>query len=412
MTLSVSDALRKLTPFVSLPVLGGLLVLSMGLRTPDEPEPLRACFLSGDMPLSLESPDDYSERPGLYVDLAQAMAEDMGRPLETHFAVTAFYKRPVREGLLAKRCDVYFGLPVGEEGAKWFIPGKVALSEPFTEIGYAIVAPRSASIQTLEDLSGMTVGVQGGSPPVIALSRVKGVTTRTYRDPEPALEDLSKGAIDAAFVWGPRAGYYAKYRYSDQFQVIPTELSWPVALGVRAEDAAELEAYNQEIRQMQGRIKELRSFYGLPEGEPIPTPGVIKSASSEDGPEAERGQGEGSTGASVPDEEPPRGPAPSPVSAATPDTVSDGDSEKGQRYFNAVYGCAHCHGTDAEGATAGFDLRLLRERHGDESEAVFMDAVKNGRQGTAMPPWEGVISEERINDIKAFIFSLQKEPGT
>lgn len=88
--------------------------------------------------------------------------------------------------------------------------------------------------------------------------------------------------------------------------------------------------------------------------------------------------------------------------------VAGGNVQKGGMMFNAIYGCAHCHGTNAHGHTDNRNLRGLVERYGNNAEKVFLKVMEEGRLGTAMPPWDH-LPEKKINDIKAFIFSLQKE---
>lgn len=415
----------------SLTVLVGL-VLTLGLgpqgaaldATPsaDTEGTLRVCVLSDDMPLSHEGPDSASGRQGLYLDLAREMARSRQESMSTHFAITAFYKRPVREGLLAKACDAFFGLPRTE--GPWFIRGKVALSKAFTQVGYALVTPKGTPVQSLEDLTGKVVGVQGGSPGALAVALADDVEPFTVRYPEPALDALDRGDIDAALVWGPRAGYLNKYRYDDRFDVHPTSLTWPVAIGVRAEDAAMVDTFNALIDRFATRTEALRTEYGFPNASLVAV--RVPGREADDGPKSSS-DGE-PTGDAAPGAEPAGRTqgvhgigksraqgveasllttvayaVPRPV---VPDSI-EGDPEAGQKMFNAIYGCAHCHGTNAEGATAPTDLRKLRQRYGENAEEKFAQTVREGREGTAMPPWEGVISDEKIEDIKAFIFSIQ-----
>jgi ABC-type amino acid transport substrate-binding protein/mono/diheme cytochrome c family protein len=377
---------------------------------------LRACVLSHDMPLSTERPDEYSGKTGLYLDLAKVMAQRQNANLQSHFAVTAFYKRPVREGLLANKCDAYFGLP--RTNGPWFIRNKVALTKSFTSIGYALAVPTGETVSGLADLKGKTVAVQGGSPGAIAVSYMEGINTMTYRYATPALEALEAGEVDAALVWGPKAGYYVKHVSPGAFDVHATTLEWPVAIGVRAEDrSAMVPALESLIDQTAATVAELRAEYGLPNGEPIqielrgPT---TEGDSYGDASTEEANNGVGSHGnastTSI-------GKSSTPIVQATlldhvpyasTDTTS-ADIENGARLFNSTYGCAHCHGTDAMGATMGTNLRTMEQRYGDEAEAMFLKTVREGRDGTAMPPWQGVISEDKIEDIRAFIFSLQEE---
>ena len=387
---------------------------------PPAPEELRICVMSDDMPLSHQGPDAHSGRSGLYLDMASAMAEARELRLSSYFTVIAFYKRPVREGLLAGRCDAYFGLP--RENSDWFIPNRVALSEPFTHVGYSVVLPKGETIDRLEELSGKTVAVQGGSPAAVAVSLIEGATMRTYRDPEPSFDALLNGEVDAAFIWGPRAGYLNKHAYDDAFTVLPSGMRWPVAIGVRAEDQHLLPFFNQLIAEMQDTVAGLRTAYGMDEETerrvpvafpghdftaearrdvPAPLPSLLRPALT--------GAGQ-STGAS-PDA---GGLARLVVWADTTEVASTEEHieeriANGRRMFNSTYGCAHCHGTDADGATAETNLRTMRERYGEEAEAQFKDAVHNGRDGTAMPPWRAVLSDEQIADIKTFIFTIQRE---
>jgi mono/diheme cytochrome c family protein len=91
-----------------------------------------------------------------------------------------------------------------------------------------------------------------------------------------------------------------------------------------------------------------------------------------------------------------------------PSDTTDADLDRGQRLFNATYGCAHGHGTNAEGATMETNLRTLDPCYGEEAETGFMETLLNGRDDPAMPPSEGVISDDKIHDVEAFIFSLQE----
>ena len=420
-----SFSLRARLPLALLLVaLGALATMAMTpTLTPEKPatpEELRVCFMSDDMPLSHQGPDALMGRSGLYLDMAEAMADARGIPMRSHFTVVAFYKRPVREGLLAGHCDAYVGLP--REKGDWFIPNRVALSEPFTHVGYSVVLPKGETIDRLEDLSGKTVAVQGGSPAAVAISQIEGATMRTFRDPEPSFDALLSGEVDAAFIWGPRAGYLNKHAYEDAFTVLPSGMRWPVAIGVRAEDQHLLPFFNQLLDEMQDTIEGLRAAYGMDaeteQRVPVSFPGQdFTSEVRMDMPaplpssmRPELSRAGRSTGAFRAADGLAR-------LVAWADTTEVASTEEqleerianGRRMFNSTYGCAHCHGTNADGATAATNLRTLEQRYADAAEAEFMDAVRNGRDGTAMPPWGAVLSDEKIADIKAFIFSLQEE---
>jgi mono/diheme cytochrome c family protein len=94
------------------------------------------------------------------------------------------------------------------------------------------------------------------------------------------------------------------------------------------------------------------------------------------------------------------------------DALGLDDHEEARKLFNAVYGCAHCHGTDAVGSEYKTDLRYATERHGDDVAEVIETTIRNGRDGTAMPQWGPVIPDERIEKLKAFILSVQIDPDS
>jgi mono/diheme cytochrome c family protein len=66
--------------------------------------------------------------------------------------------------------------------------------------------------------------------------------------------------------------------------------------------------------------------------------------------------------------------------------------------------CSQCHGVDALGTPAAANLRAFKG-----TEADFVRIVQNGRSGTAMTPWKGLISEEEIRNIAQYIKSLAAE---
>ena len=344
-----------------------------------EKDLFRVCVLSDFMPLSHPRPDEISSFQGLYLDLAQLLAEKMGKRMEPYFPMAAFYKRPVRAGLLAGHCDAQFGLP--RDRGDWYIRGSVLLTQPFTSIGYSVVVARSQPVKSLEDLKGKTVGVQAGSPPQFALTEVEGLEMRTFLSAEQAMEALHQASIDAAFVWGPTAGYLNKFVYENSYRVVPSGFNWPVAIGVRADNTLLKERLDSLLDELEDDIRQLRARYGLPYGEAIPVqqPGPEISAET-------------------------RGPLPS-------FEADPADVRTGRSLFNATLGCAHCHGPSAQAVEDRVDLRLLHRRHGNLAQRVFRETVMHGRSGTEMPEWRETLvgHEEWIGLLQAYIFSIQRE---
>ncbi len=231
---------------------------------------LSVCFLDLDMPLSQKEPDKISSLQGLYFDLGKMMADKMGKEFDPYFTMTAFHKRPVRAGLLVGNCRLQFGLP-HTEGPD-YIAGQVTLTQPILQLGYALVVPTSTSIDSYRDLMGKKIGVQTGSPPQMALASMENVKLEYFQSPELALEALSQGRLDAAFIWGPTAGYQNRFLYESKFTVIPTTYEWPVSLGVHYDDKDFRKTIDQLIDGMSNQIDELKVKYAFPEGEKLIMP--------------------------------------------------------------------------------------------------------------------------------------------
>jgi len=94
--------------------------------------------------------------------------------------------------------------------------------------------------------------------------------------------------------------------------------------------------------------------------------------------------------------------APSPAASATSD---DSTSKEGASLFNQY--CSHCHGPWAEQGERPRDLRRLRIRYGDDAREMFSTTVTNGRLEKGMPVWKGVLSDDVLTKIYAFLETVQ-----
>ena len=68
--------------------------------------------------------------------------------------------------------------------------------------------------------------------------------------------------------------------------------------------------------------------------------------------------------------------------------------------------CSQCHGTDANGTAAAANLRAFKG-----SEDDFLRIVRNGRAGTGMTPWKGLISDEEVRNMLRYIKQLPGASG-
>lgn len=92
-----------------------------------------------------------------------------------------------------------------------------------------------------------------------------------------------------------------------------------------------------------------------------------------------------------------------PTPAEPSEPAAAGDPTKGAEIFAAS--CIACHGPDAAGSALGPTLVSIEVATNDDD--FFRDAITNGRRGTAMPPWSGVLTPQDIVDIIGFLRSKQ-----
>jgi mono/diheme cytochrome c family protein len=67
--------------------------------------------------------------------------------------------------------------------------------------------------------------------------------------------------------------------------------------------------------------------------------------------------------------------------------------------------CSACHGPDAAGGA--LCPSLLRAEAAAQPDDWDRDVINNGRTGAAMPAWRGILSEQEIEDVIAWIGSKQ-----
>ena len=101
------------------------------------PNALRLCADPTNLPFSSDDP----AKPGLYLEIGDAIGKALGRPVTHVWYRTYFGGRAVRVTMLAKQCDATIGLPDSDG----FMGPKVIFSKPLFSLGYAIVAPKGAS---------------------------------------------------------------------------------------------------------------------------------------------------------------------------------------------------------------------------------------------------------------------------
>jgi mono/diheme cytochrome c family protein len=378
-----------------------LSLLAMSARA-GEALPLRLCADPDNLPFSSDRPDN----PGLYNEIGAMIALELNRPVTAVWYRTNFGKRAIRSTLLAKQCDLAIGLPADPD----LMGPALIFSKPFMQAGYALVTKKPFEpAPSIGGLNGSTIAVQFGTPPQNLLAGCDGIRMVTRMSPEDSFRTLAKGEADAAFIWGPSAGYVNKTEYAGAFSIVPvdgTGMQWPVAIAFAKRDAALREEIDAVLDRIGGKIEELKAKYGFPTQIPVKLSQSAAAASpvqlvafTGELASDRRAGSQARTAAATPgqkfaEETPPEPAADSLV------LVADG-----KEFFNGT--CAHCHGPNAEQSERKIDLRLLHHRYGDGMEEMFFKTVTAGRPAKGMPSWKDVFTAEQFTAIYAFLKTVQ-----
>lgn len=338
---------------------------------------LRVCVDPNNLPFSkAEGPER-----GLYVNLAGLVAERMHAHVEYVWWLSFYQTRALRNTLLAADCDAYFALPANAD----YMGRSLARTRPFLDVGYAVVAPPSFSFTSLADLKNKRLAVQYGSSPQIFLAAQEGFRVSTFRTAGEVFAALAQQQVDAAFLWGPVAGYDNQRRYANAWRVTPVAgsgLDGQVAVAVRKGNDALLASLDRALAELKPEIARLADKYGFPRAKP-----VILEASVAPPPTLKVAAGE--TRAGMP--------------AGNGDAVSAGR----EIYDNH---CSHCHAPNAMSPVRELDLRRLKLRYGDKWRAVTATNIRNGRLEQGMPPWKDFLDDKRIGLLLSFFETVQREP--
>jgi quinoprotein dehydrogenase-associated probable ABC transporter substrate-binding protein len=179
--------------------------------------------------------------------------------------------------LAAHRCDVIMGFPQGDE----LVQG----TNPYYRTAYALVARPGSGLEDVVSLGdarlkGKHLGIVAGTPPATNMA-ANGlmanarpyplmIDTRIDSSVGEMVKDLTTGVIDAAVLWGPIAGYYAK-QANPPLHVTPLvkettgpKLVYRIGMGVRAADQNWKRQLNRLIQENQPAINKILLDFGVP----------------------------------------------------------------------------------------------------------------------------------------------------
>lgn len=251
----------------------------------------RVCQDPNNLPFSNTRAEGFENR------IAELFAKELGLPV-------TYYSFPQRMGFVRNTlryklpgqdypCDIIMGVPAGFE--------QTDTTKPYYRSTYTLVLAATKGLDKVDSaeaflrlepsvLKSLRIGVFDRSPASAWLDRHglvdQGVPYRML-SPDPdhypgqiIERELAAGRIDAAIVWGPIAGYYAKRAGATPLKVIPlksepgVKFDYAMAMGIRRGEPQWKQQIESLIDRKRPEIEAILREYGVPlvdpQGDPLP----------------------------------------------------------------------------------------------------------------------------------------------
>jgi quinoprotein dehydrogenase-associated probable ABC transporter substrate-binding protein len=252
-------------------------------RAQDEPArtAFKVCQDPNNLPFSNLKAEGFENR------IAEVFARDLGLPLAYYSfpARLAFIRNTLRYKLPDEPypCDIVLGVPADFD--------QVSATRPYYRSTYVLVVPKGKGLDGLrssddllalppEQLRTLRIGVYDRSPGSQWLAH-HGLVDRgvpyAIMSPDPDQypgqiieRDLAQGRIDAAIVWGPIGGYFARRVASPQLLVVPMKsepgvpFEYSIAMGVRYGEPEWKKQVEGLIAKHREEILAILRDYGVP----------------------------------------------------------------------------------------------------------------------------------------------------
>jgi ABC-type amino acid transport substrate-binding protein len=352
-----------------------LAVAILGVATAShggETRGIRLCADPSNPPFSSQN----ATEPGFEVEIARAIANTVGAELSVHWTPTMREFVALRQ-LYDGRCDLLMGVPVTTR----YTDDKPRLSftAPYYVMTQVLVVPTVGGGASIATLQGKLVGVQAMTLSD-QLAWERGWHRKVYLRPEDLFAALVSTEVDAVVVESTFAGPFLKK--SPGFTAVAlgdAQRDLPIGAAVRKTDAELKTAIDKALEHLRDRsVPDILARYGIVLAQaPQPAPGTPPPAPGTPPP--------------APSQSPP--PAPSQAAPLSAELRAARSTYLTQ--------CSQCHGTDAQGTPVAANLRAFKGTEDD-----FLRIVRNGRPGTAMTPWKGLIDDDDIRNIARYIKGL------
>ncbi|MBC5782214.1 quinoprotein dehydrogenase-associated putative ABC transporter substrate-binding protein [Ramlibacter sp. USB13] len=268
---------------LAIAALAGLAGAARAQAVPDDSPRtvLKVCQDPNNLPFSNLKGEGFENR------IAELFAKDLGLPL-TYFSFPnrlAFIRNTLRYRLPDEpyRCDIVLGVPAEFD--------QVSATKPYYRSTYALVFPQGKGLDAVrssddllalppETLRRLRIGVYDRSPGSLWLARhdlVDRGVPYPIMSPDPDQypgqlieRDLAQGRIDAAIVWGPIAGFFARRVRSPELLVVPMKsepglpFEFSIAMGVRYGEPQWKQQVEALIARNQAQILAILREYAVP----------------------------------------------------------------------------------------------------------------------------------------------------
>ena len=201
--------------------------------------------------------DDGSGVYGLDVDLAKAIADDLGLEVQfVYFGYDGLY-----DALATNQVDVLLSaLVIIPERTRDF-----SYSDSYFNAGEILIVPaENDTIESMADLGGLTLAVELGSFGHVEATewakRVEGLVVRPFPTADEAITAVQQGSADAALTDAISGRLFL--RDNDDLKRLPQNVTIePFALVVRSEDEQLLTILNQSLATLQqsGQLDQIES---------------------------------------------------------------------------------------------------------------------------------------------------------
>ncbi len=261
-----------------------VLLIGLGLSTSalaEEASAFRVCADPNNLPFSAKS------RDGLENRIAELWAKELGLPIEyTWFPQRRGFVRNTLKALNesgAYKCDVVIGVATGSDS--------LLTTKPYYRSTYALVYAKGRNLDDVasgkdfinlnpEIRHRLRIGAFTPTPGVKWLAR-HGMNEQLVPflamsgDPETypgeiVEKELAEGRLDAAIVWGPIAGFFAKRAKPVKLAVIPLQsepgiqFDFAISAGVRYGDSERKQVLEELMRKTAAPMLTIFAAYDVP----------------------------------------------------------------------------------------------------------------------------------------------------